>query len=138
MRHRVSGKKLNRDTKHRAALIKNQVKQLIDVGYLVTTEAKSKVLVRAAEKVLNKAKNQTVDTARQISATLRSRKAATKATETVRRLDRPSGYIKVIRQGRRLGDNTMMVRLELLLTKESEKTEKSVKISKKEKSPKTK
>jgi len=118
MRHKVSGKKLNRDTKHRKALIKTQVKQLVEHGFLTTTEAKSKVIQQAAEKLLNKAKDASLHIQRQLAAELSDPIFVGKIIETATRIERPAGFIKAVRQGRRLGDNTMVVRLELLQKKE--------------------
>ena len=56
MRHRVSGRRLGRDTSHRKALRKNMIADLICHEQILTTEAKARMLRPAAEKMITLAK----------------------------------------------------------------------------------
>lgn len=141
MRHQVGGKKLNRDSKHRSSLLKTLMKQLIANGYITTTEAKSKVLKQAAEKLLNKAKESTLAVRRQIISELGDVKSAHQAIDVIMpKISQSGGFITSQRMGRRLGDNAMMVKLELpKIEVEEKKEEKAVKTaSKAKKEEKTK
>jgi large subunit ribosomal protein L17 len=116
MRHKLSGKKLNRDTNHRKALIKNLVNQMVMNEKLETTLVKAKVALRHVEKLVSKAKDNSLHSRRQLIATLSNEKSAHKLIEELapRFADQTGGYIKLIRVARRRGDNTMVARLEFV------------------------
>jgi len=64
MRHRQKTKQLGRDTKHRKALLRNLVRALIEQGEIVTSEAKAKETKRWADKLIGKAKTDSLATRR--------------------------------------------------------------------------
>jgi large subunit ribosomal protein L17 len=116
MRHKVSGKKFNRDTNHRRSMLKNLVQDLVVNEHLETTVPKAKVTIRQTEKIINKAKNSSIHTRRQIISSLFDKKVAHKIVDVLapRYADKPGGFVKMLRLGRRRGDNTMIARLELV------------------------
>jgi len=125
MRHLKKKKKLNRDTKHRKALFKNLIQALILNEKIKTTEAKAKTIKPLVDRLISKAKGSSLHIRRQILAFLPTRMAAHKLIDEVapRFKEQIGGFTKMIRLGRRKGDNTVMV--ELGLTKEAEKEKKA-------------
>jgi large subunit ribosomal protein L17 len=115
MRHRQSGKKFNRNTSQRKALFKNLIQSLIIHEEIKTTEAKAKAIKRLVAKLITKAKAGTLHARRQILAFLPDKKAANKLfDETALRFKkRTSGFTRLVRLGKRRGDDAMMVKLEL-------------------------
>lgn len=135
MRHKIVGKKLNRNTNQRKALFKTQIIQVLDKGSITTTDTKAKILKSKVEKILNKARDNSIHSVRQIESILSSKKASQKAIELAKRLEAKTGFVKLTRIGARRGDNTMMVRLDLIL-KSVETEEKLAKETKKTKAVK--
>jgi large subunit ribosomal protein L17 len=107
MRHGVYGRKLNRDVKERRALFKSLVNALILRGKIRTTIAKAKAVQRLAEKLVTYAKTNSSATVRQLSSVLNSKETITKLTSDIapRFADKLGGYVRIIRVGRRPGDN---------------------------------
>lgn len=120
MRHLKRGKKLNRATKHRQALFKNLIQSLILNERIETTEAKAKSVKPLVDRLISKAKSGSLHVRRQIMAFLPSKKAAHKLVDEIapRFRQEMSGFTKLIRLGRRRGDNAVIV--ELGLTKETQ------------------
>ena len=115
MRHRVSGKKLNRDIKHRRALFKNLITSLIVHGQITTTETKAKVVQGKVDKLFTKAKKGNLHSRRQIDSVLNNTKLTNKLVdELAPKTKRVSGYTRITRLGRRSGDNAMLTRLEFV------------------------
>lgn len=125
MRHQKKTSKLNRDTKHRKALFKNLIQALILNEKIKTTEAKAKTVKPLVDRLINKAKEGSLHVRRQVMAFLPSKKASHKLIDEIapRFKKEIGGFTRLIRLGRRRGDNTMMV--ELGLTKEGKKKEKN-------------
>ncbi len=123
MRHQVSGKKLNRNSKHREAMLKTMVMQLVTHGHLTTTETKAKVVKGVTEKYLTKGKENTLHARRQLISELGNVTTAHKLIEIA--ANGTMGVIKSVRLGRRLGDNTMMMKLELPLPAKPEEPKKA-------------
>ncbi len=135
MRHKVAGRKLGRDSAHRKALRRNMVADLIAHERLITTEAKARMLRPTAEKVITIAKRGLASGdeaaavhARRIAATRMARNRVVDSedgrveVDTIKKLfdeiapryrDRPGGYTRMIKIGRRPGDaaNMAMVML---------------------------
>ena len=113
MRHRKKGKQLNRDTKHRKALFKNLIQALILHEKIKTTEAKAKAIKSLADRLVAKSKQGSLHVRRQILAFLPSKKAAHKLIDEIapRFKKQIGGFTRLVRLGRRRGDNTMMVEL---------------------------
>ncbi len=122
MRHRVAGRKLGRNTAQRKALFRGLVRELYIHERIVTTVAKAKAVRADAEKLITKAKRglapggNRVHAQRQVVAYLNDRSVARKLFEEIapRYMDRPGGYVRILRLGRRQGDGAEMAVLELV------------------------
>ncbi|MBE2200990.1 MAG: 50S ribosomal protein L17 [Anaerolinea sp.] len=138
MRHRVQGRRLNRDTAHRNALRKNLVADLICYEKIVTTEAKARTIRPTAEKMITLAKHGLVrgkeDPAREVHARRmaasrlpRTRVVQGEEVNVVKKLfgelapryaERPGGYTRMVKIGKRPGDNAEMAVLMLVVADE--------------------
>lgn len=131
MRHRVSGKKLNRDMAHRTALRRNLMVALFIHEEIETTEAKAKAIRSEAEKIITKAKRGLahedpaygVHARRLVLARLgNNRDAMLKVFDELapRFADRPGGYTRRFKIQPRKGDNAPMVLLQILPAEDGE------------------
>ena len=140
MKHRRKGRKLNRSTKHRSALYKNLSLSLFEHGSIKTTEAKAKAVSRFVDKLITTAKKNTIPSRREIAKTFGKRQSVNHLVDVVApQLKRTSGFTRIVKLGKRQGDDTMMVRMELLDYKKSQpkvKAKKSASIKKVGKSTK--
>lgn len=111
MRHRVNGKKLGRDTKHRVALFKNLARALVLHGTVTTTEVKGKQLKKLADKLVTQAKDGSLSARRNLHSYFGKRDVVNTLVERVAPVmqDRVSGFTTLARNGTRLGDNTNLV-----------------------------
>jgi len=116
MRHRVSGKKLSLDRNKRKALFKNLINALVIHGQIKTTEARAKAIRGLVEKLITKGKQQTLHARRLIAAFLQNKKAVNKIVDELGPLfkKRPGGFTRIVRIGKRRGDDATIVRLELV------------------------
>ncbi|MCF6299927.1 MAG: 50S ribosomal protein L17 [Proteobacteria bacterium] len=116
MRHRKSGRKLNRNSSHRKAMFKNMSVSLFDHELIKTTVPKAKELRGFAERLITLAKVDSVANRRLAFARLRDKEIVNKLfTELgTRYLDRPGGYIRILKCGFRAGDNAPMAYVELV------------------------
>jgi large subunit ribosomal protein L17 len=116
MRHRKSGRKLNRTSAHRIALTKNLATALIEHGRIETTEAKAKETRRWVEKLVTVAKTDTVQARRRVAAVVtRTDVAAKLFTQYADQYrDRPGGYTRIIGKGPRHGDGAAVVIMEFV------------------------
>lgn len=122
MRHRVAGRKLGRSTAQRKALFRGLVRELYIHERIVTTLAKAKAVRADAEKLITKAKRglapdgNRVHAERQVVAYLNDKSVARKVFEELapRYADRPGGYVRIMRLGRRQGDGAELAVLELV------------------------
>ena len=116
MRHRKSGRKLNRTASQRKALMSNQAKSLIEHERITTTVPKAKELRRFVEPMLTKAKEPSVHRKRQAFAKLQDRKAVSKLFDELapRFEQRPGGYTRILKAGFRDGDNAPMAVIEFV------------------------
>lgn len=129
MRHRVKGKKLNRDSGHRKALRTNLVKALFEHEKIETTEAKAKYVRGHAEKIITIAKRglAKADEVGDPAVAVHARRIAASRLHNDRVLvqklfdelapryvGRPGGYTRIYKLGPRKGDNAEMVLLELV------------------------
>lgn len=115
MRHKVAGKKLNRSTNHRRNMLKTMTEQFLREGKLTTTIAKAKVIKPIVEKLITKGKKGGLHIRRQIIAKFFDSALANKFVDEIapKYADVSGGMIKMLRLGRRKGDNVMMVKLTL-------------------------
>ena len=116
MRHRQSHRKLNRTSSHRKAMFSNMAVSLIKEELIQTTLAKAKDLRGILEPMITKAKEDDVARRRYIFARLRDKEATAKLFTTLgpRYKSRPGGYIRVLKNGFRKGDNAPMAVVELV------------------------
>jgi large subunit ribosomal protein L17 len=116
MRHKLAGRKLNRPTDQRRALLRGLVKDLITHESIRTTEAKAKETRRSAEKIITLGKDGSLHARRQALAYLNDKSITAKVFEEIapRYATRPGGYTRIIRLGRRNGDGAPMALIELL------------------------
>ncbi len=116
MRHRKSGRQLNRNSSHRKAMFKNMSASLFEHEMIRTTLAKAKELRRKAEPLITLAKTDSVANRRLAFARLRNRDIVTKLFEELgpRYKERPGGYLRILKCGFRAGDNAPMAIVELV------------------------
>jgi large subunit ribosomal protein L17 len=139
MRHRLHGRRLSRDSKHRKALRKNLIADLICYEQVLTTEAKARMLRPAAEKVITLAKRGLSKGVNDPAAEVHARRLAaarvarfrTYEDEEGKQVDidvveklfgeiaprfeeRPGGYTRLVKTGKRPGDNADMAMVMLL------------------------
>ena len=122
MRHRKSGRKLNRNSAHRKALFKNLAIALIEQDIIKTTLPKAKELRRFIEPLITMGKEDTVANRRHVFSKLRSESAVAKLfTEvSVNASERKGGYTRIIKAGFRAGDKADMAFIELVDRKTEE------------------
>jgi large subunit ribosomal protein L17 len=123
MRHRLVGKKLNRSSGHRKALLRNLVKELYRHERIKTTKAKAQATRREAERLITKAKRSIesspedqVSARRLVAARLNDPEIVKKLFDDIapRYTTRPGGYTRMLKLGMRGGDSAEMVLLELV------------------------
>ena len=116
MRHRKSGRKLNRNSAHRKAMFRNMSASLIEHEVIRTTVAKAKELRSVAEPLITLAKNDSVHNRRIAFSRLRDKAAVGKLFSEIgsRYTERPGGYIRILKCGYRPGDNAPMAIVELV------------------------
>jgi large subunit ribosomal protein L17 len=116
MRHRHSGRQLNRNSSHRKAMFKNMSVSLFEHELIRTTVAKAKELRRTAEKLITLAKVDSVANRRLAYSRLRDRDAVTKLFNELgpRYANRPGGYLRILKCGFRTGDKAPMAYVELV------------------------
>ena len=122
-RHANAGRKLSRNTSHRKALLDNLVRAVILEESIRTTTPKAKEAKKLVERIITKAKANTVAARRIVHKTVRDQAALAKLFDTLgpRFKARPGGYTRLVHVQNRLGDNAPMAILELV--EKSEKVE---------------
>lgn len=116
MRHRLSGRKLNRTSSHRKAMFANMAAALIKHEQIKTTLPKAKELRPVVDRLITLGKRGTLHARRQALSFLQDRKLTDKLFTTLaeRYADRPGGYTRVLRAGFRYGDAAPMAFIELV------------------------
>ncbi len=116
MRHRKSGRKLNRNSSHRKAMFSNMSNSLFEHELIKTTLPKAKELRKVAEKLITLGKVDSVANRRLAFSRLRDKAVVNKLfTELgVRYKERPGGYLRILKCGFRAGDNAPMAYVELV------------------------
>jgi large subunit ribosomal protein L17 len=137
MRHGKANYKLGRLTQHRWALFRNLLVALFRHERITTTEAKAKAVRGAAEQMITLAKRENLHARRQVLTMVPDAAVVGTLFDTIaaRFSDRNGGYTRIIKTGRRPGDNASMVILELVDRAETGKDRKD-RAEKKEKAPK--
>lgn len=153
MHHLRAGRRLNRTSEHRRAMLRNMASSLFEYGTISTTIQKAKEVQRFAEKLITKAKTGTLHARRQVISMLSNwsiyveedGKKVRKGTVVGKLfsdvapqfLDRPGGYTRIIKLAKpRLGDNSKVVLLQLVGHEKKEKKEKKTADKKKKKAKK--
>ena len=116
MRHRKSGRQLNRNSSHRKADFKNMATSLFQHEIIKTTLPKAKELRGFAEPLITLAKEDSVARRRLAFARLRDRSMVTKLFNELgpRYKERPGGYLRILKCGQRVGDAATMAYVELV------------------------
>lgn len=116
MRHRKSGRKLNRNSSHRKAMFKNMAASLVEHELIKTTLPKAKELRMVAEPLITLAKVDTVANRRLAFARTRDNAVVAKLFNELgpRYEARPGGYIRILKCGYRTGDKAPMAYVELV------------------------
>jgi large subunit ribosomal protein L17 len=116
MRHRKSGRKLNRTASHRKAMFKNMAAALIKHEQIITTLPKAKELRPVVEKLITLGKRGDLHARRLVFAKLRDDGMTKKLFDVLadRYRERPGGYTRVLKAGFRYGDSAPMAVIELV------------------------
>ncbi len=116
MRHRQSGRQLNRNSSHRQAMFRNMSVSLIEHELIKTTVAKAKELRRVVEPLITLAKEDSVANRRLAFSRTRSKAAVGKLFDELgpRYQERPGGYLRIIKAGFRAGDKAPIAYVELV------------------------
>jgi len=116
MKHRVVGRRLDRTTEHRTAMFRNMVTSLLRHERITTTAPKAKELKRIADKIVTLAKRGSPNARRIAYRDVRDAEVLEKLFGPLkeRYAARAGGYTRIIRIGRRRGDNAEMAVIELV------------------------
>jgi large subunit ribosomal protein L17 len=116
MRHRLSGRQLNRNSAHRKAMFRNMTVSLVEHEIIKTTVAKAKELRTVAEPLITLAKQDSVANRRLAFNRLRDKATVGKLFTDLgpRYESRPGGYIRILKCGLRSGDKAPMAYVELV------------------------
>ena len=107
MRHRKKNKSLSRTSSHRKAMLSNMGCSLIVHKRIKTTVAKAKVLRRYLEPLITKSKKDTTHSRRIVFSKLKNKEAVSELFSNISEKvsNRPGGYTRIIKLGKRLGDS---------------------------------
>ena len=116
MRHRHSGRQLNRNSSHRKAMFRNMTTSLVEHEIIKTTVIKAKELRSVAEPLITLAKNDSVANRRLAFNRTRDKATVGKLFTELgpRYASRPGGYIRILKCGLRTGDKAPMAYVELV------------------------
>jgi len=116
MRHGMANKKLNRNSEHRKALLKNMLNSLIKYEQIKTTLPKAKFLKPQADKIITLGKKDSLHNTKMLVSQLQDAKSAIKVKKTLskRYEKRTGGYTRIIKAGFRYGDNAPMAIIEFV------------------------
>lgn len=129
MKHLKAGRKLGRTSSHRTATLRNMVTALLYHEKIQTTDAKAKELKRLADKMISLGKCGDLHSRRQTLKVIREKGVAKKLFDDIapRFKDRNGGFTRIMKMGRRRGDNAPVSIIELVVTDKKETKEKSAK-----------
>ncbi len=116
MRHQKKGRKLNRDSSHRRATLRQLACNLIAEEQVKTTVSKAKELQPFVEKIITRGEEDTVHNRRQVNKKMVDKEAVKKVFEELgpRFADRPGGYTRIIKLDRRKGDGAPRALIEFV------------------------
>jgi len=124
MRHRKSGRQLNRNSSHRKAMFQNMANSLFLHEVIKTTLPKAKELRRVVEPLITKAKSDSVANRRHVFSKLRDDAIVAKLFTELGPFykDRPGGYVRILKAGFRTGDKAPMAVVQLVDFESGEQT----------------
>ena len=127
MRHNKKFNHLGRTSSHRAAMLSNMATSLIMHKRIVTTLPKAKALRIYVEPIINRAKEDTTHSRRMVFSKLQDKAAVTELFQNIANKigDRPGGYTRILKLGKRRGDDAMTCFIELVDYNEDRLVEKS-------------
>ena len=116
MRHRHSGRQLNRNSPHRTAMFRNMAASLVEHEIIRTTLVKAKELRSVVEPLITLSKNDSVANRRLAFSRTRNKATVGKLFDELgsRYANRPGGYIRILKCGERPGDKAPMAYVELV------------------------
>jgi large subunit ribosomal protein L17 len=116
MRHNKKTNHLSRTSSHRQALLANMSVALIQEKRIVTTLAKAKALRVYVEPIITRSKVDNLNNRRMVFRSLQNKEAVTELFEVIapKVAERPGGYTRILKLGRRRGDDTMTCFIELV------------------------
>ena len=132
MRHRKDHRKLSRTSSHRRAVLRNLVTALFQYERIETTDAKAKETRRVAERMITFAKRGDLAARRHVAKYVFPVKTGADGQDVIQKLfstiapwyaERQGGYTRILKLGRRLGDNGEIVYLELIKSAEQKEEE---------------
>jgi large subunit ribosomal protein L17 len=128
MRHRKSGRQLNRNSSHRKAMFRNMAVSMFDHELIKTTLPKAKELRRVVEPLVTLAKEDSVANRRLAFSRLRDDAVVAKLFSEIgpRYKERSGGYLRILKCGYRLGDKAPMAYVEMVDRPEVEEVEEAV------------
>ncbi|MFW6147392.1 MAG: 50S ribosomal protein L17 [Thermodesulfobacteriota bacterium] len=140
MRHRKSGRKLNRTSSHRRAMLRNLVTSLFRHEEIATTHAKAKTARPIAERMITLAKRGDLHARRQALSYIMDKSVAHSLFDEIkdRFRDRQGGYVRILRTGYRRGDNAPLALMQLVTAGQVKDKKGKPKTSKKAASKKAK
>ncbi len=124
MRHRKSGRKLNRNSSHRKAMFQNMANSLFLHDAIKTTLPKARELRRVVEPLITKAKSDSVANRRHVFSKLRDDAMVAKLFTELGPFykDRHGGYVRILKAGFRTGDKAPMAVVQLVDFESGEQT----------------
>lgn len=116
MRHGKKFNHLGRQKGHREAMLSNMACSLIEHKRINTTVAKAKALRKYVEPLITKSKDDSTHSRRVVFSYLNNKEAVTELFRDVapKIADRPGGYLRILKTGRRIGDSAEMCMVELV------------------------
>src|SRR5512133_3341159 len=110
MRHNKSGKRLGRNSSHRAAMLRNMVTSLIEHEKITTTDSRAKELRKVVDRMITLGKRGDLHARRQALSVIRDSKIVAKLFDVValRYKERPGGYTRILKLGARTGDKASL------------------------------
>ncbi len=124
MRHRKSGRQLNRNSSHRKAMFQNMANSLFFHEFIKTTLPKAKELRRVVEPLITKAKSDSIANRRHVFSKLRDDAMVAKLFTELGPFykERPGGYVRILKAGFRTGDKAPMALVQLVDFESGEQT----------------
>ena len=124
MRHRKSGRQLNRNSSHRKAMFQNMANSLFLHEAIKTTLPKAKELRRVVEPLITKSKSDSVANRRHVFSKLRDDAMVAKLFTELGPFykDRPGGYVRILKAGFRTGDKAPMALVQFVDFESGEET----------------